>query len=99
MLESCDIGQIDEFVRIVFIRILSMNGFCLCKAESLPTNIDLLIFQANQVHFNTTQLTIVISIMFKFVVLEVAAKFVIDAAEQIEVKVSGDACLIVVSGI
>ena len=37
--------------------------------------------------------------MFELIALEVAVKFIVDAAEQIKIEVCGDACGIVVSGI
>ena len=99
MLESSGIGQMNEFIRAVFIGILGMHAFPFCEAKIMAGNTDLLIFQTDKMHFNPTQLVVVISIMLELIALEVAVKFVVDAQEQIKIEVCGDACRIVVGGI
>jgi hypothetical protein len=44
MLESAGIGQMNEFIRAIFIGILGMYAFPFCEAKILPGNSDLLIF-------------------------------------------------------
>src|SRR5215468_10100756 len=80
----------------VFVAVLGMNGFAAAEVERLAAGANLLPRQTDEMHLDAALFRIVARVMAEGGRIELAAKLVIDAHEQIEVEGGGNAGLVVI---
>ena len=85
-----------KFLNVVFARNLGMNCFAFAESETLGRDRDRLRAQAQQLHFDATEILIVLRVMTKAVQVKIAAQLPIDARQDIHVERGGHARRVVI---
>src|SRR5215467_12174892 len=91
--------QCREVIERVFIAVLGVDGLSGGKFERSPGDPDVLARLADEVHLDAMTLGIVEGAMVEALEIEISVELVIDAREQVEVELRGEAGLVVVGGV
>ena len=75
----------------VFVAVLGVDGFAGAEFDCFAGHLHLLPLQAGKMHLDAVPLAVVEGVMLEAVELEIAAQLAVDAREQIEIELGGDA--------
>ncbi len=85
----------NEFDRIL-VAVLGVNGFAGAEVDAFAGNAHALALEARQMHFDARALAVEEGVMLEAREVELGAELAIDAREQIEIELRGDALRVVV---
>src|SRR6185437_1612065 len=83
----------------VFVAVLGVDRFAGAKFDGFAGHFHLLPFQAGKMHFDAMTLAVVEGVVLEGIELEGAAEFAIDAHQQVEVELGGDAGRVAIGGV
>ena len=98
-LPSRSARQCRKGIERIFVAVLGVDGFAGAEFDCLAGDSHPLAFAAGEMHFDPMALDVVEGLVAKGTQIEVGAELAVDASEQIQVELRGDALGVVVGGI
>src|SRR5579884_2302774 len=94
--EACTGGQLRKFFQGIFVGTLCPDAFSQFKGKRLLSNVHNLMHEAYQVHLDPALSWIIECVMAELIQLKVCIEFLVDAFQQVQVKLGCNTLLVII---